>query len=670
MKASEILYSARPDTFDFRDRIFRPSLVEVPTELALDTYRKWKVPILDQGKTWACTGFALATVVHYLMRTRKVHPEQTLVSHAMLFEMARRYDDYPGEYYLGSSARGAMKGWHQHGVCREVLWKFRARHDDRRLTADRAKDASGRPLGAYLRVNHRDLVAMHCALAEVGILYAVTQVHTGWLELFKRTGRTPASARIPHRGTTLGAHAIALVGYDENGFWVHNSFGEQWGYDGFGFIDYDDWLENGLDSWVARLAVPIVIEHPESAAAVSAGAPAFTRTAALQHLRPHIARIHNEGYLRSNDMFGTSAEDLKTLFYEHFPAATKTWRRKHLLLYAGAGLVSTATAVQRSVADYQTALPAVEVYPIAFIWRTEFWDQVSAVLRDALDHRRSPDKTEPQMDFMLDRLDDALEPLAREYAGKLHWDQVKQTALQATALRNGGVRLTLQHVAELVEADPTVEVHLVAHGAGAILLAPAVQLLTTRKGERVTVPPLKGRQGLGVPVQSCVLWAPACSFDLFDRTYLPAIDQRRIKRFTLFTLTDRAERADNCAQIYRKSLLYLISNAFEETMRVPGDPDRDGVPLVGMEKFLTRPDWPRPELVNLCRRRKSVRWVAAPNMESDPSVRSTARRHGDFDDDVPTLLSTLSCILDTPVTNARFGFRRSAQSTSAWRRTL
>lgn len=35
----------------------------------------------------------------------------------MLYELARRYDEWPGEGYEGSSARGAMKGWVRHGVC-------------------------------------------------------------------------------------------------------------------------------------------------------------------------------------------------------------------------------------------------------------------------------------------------------------------------------------------------------------------------------------------------------------------------------------------------------------------------------------------------------------------------------------------------------------------------
>ena len=55
------------------------------------------MPILDQGKVWACTGFALATIAHYLLRRRKIHPDKSRVSPAMMFEMARRYDDYTGE---------------------------------------------------------------------------------------------------------------------------------------------------------------------------------------------------------------------------------------------------------------------------------------------------------------------------------------------------------------------------------------------------------------------------------------------------------------------------------------------------------------------------------------------------------------------------------------------
>ena len=170
---------ARPDTLDFRDKMFEPTLIEVPIRRPLSDYRSAKVPILDQGREGACTGFGLATVIHYLLRTRQVVPDPVAVSPRMLYDMARRYDEWPGEAYEGSSARGAMKGWHKHGVCSSQHWEYSGKQDARRF-AERFKDALRRPLGAYFRVNHKDIVAMHSAIAEVGVLYATAQVHEGW----------------------------------------------------------------------------------------------------------------------------------------------------------------------------------------------------------------------------------------------------------------------------------------------------------------------------------------------------------------------------------------------------------------------------------------------------------------------------------------------------------
>src|SRR5262249_9637639 len=159
-------------------------LVEVPSKLPLETYlecyRGKKVPILDQGQEGACTGFGLAAVANHLLRSRKVVPDDVLVSPRMLYEMARRYDEWPGEKYDGSSARGAMKGWFKHGVCSTKAWPYDAKDVHGTLDHDRAVDAAERPLGAYFRVDHQDLAALHSALAEVGILYATGDVHAGW----------------------------------------------------------------------------------------------------------------------------------------------------------------------------------------------------------------------------------------------------------------------------------------------------------------------------------------------------------------------------------------------------------------------------------------------------------------------------------------------------------
>src|ERR1041384_5822740 len=136
---------ARPDTLDFRDHMYEPTLIEVPTERPLSDYQKTRVPILDQGREGACTGFGLATVIHYLLRSRRVVPDRGEVSPWMLYDMARRYDEWPGENYEGASARGAMKGWQKHGVCTLKCWP----KDDKDHGDDyrgRFTEAQSRPL--------------------------------------------------------------------------------------------------------------------------------------------------------------------------------------------------------------------------------------------------------------------------------------------------------------------------------------------------------------------------------------------------------------------------------------------------------------------------------------------------------------------------------------------
>jgi len=684
----ELGFFVRPDSLDFRDRIFQPTLIEVPSEIPLSVYQRVNVPVLSQlgsvssraevrkklrasaaggrphSTAWACTGFALATVVHYLLRRRTTHPDHSIVSEAMLFEMARRYDDYTGERYLGSSARGAMRGWHIHGVCRRELWPFRQGRQDRRLTAARAADAGTRPLGAYFRVNHKDLVAMHCALAEVGVLYAVVNVHQGWLATRKKDGEIPLSEQI------LGSHAVAVVAYDERGLWIQNSWGPEWGAGGFGHLAYDDWLRHGVDAWVARLGVPTFLGEPSSAAQITASASTSSRTQVVRHLRQHLVRVHRDGHLQSNDSYGTSVDDLDTIFEEDFPKATKSWKKKRLLLFAGGGLGSLDATIQRGAADYRASLMGQGIYPLVFVWRTGFWDTIGAVLRRALGERQHDSMVSAQTDFMLDRLDDGIEPTARQEGGKLQWDDIKRTARQATALADGGVRLTLDRVARLVKRDPSVEVHLVGHSAGAILLAPAVQLLTSEG--KITTGPMKGRKGLGVPVHSCALWAPACTTGLFHQTYFAAIDERRIRRFLMITLTEQAEAADNVGGIYRKSLLHLISSALEDEPRVPDD--SDGTEIMGMAKFVM-PDADRtgyPEFIRLARR-KTVTWLFSPApMAADPgqALPVAARRHGDFDDDPGTLLATLSLILNRPLKDIRLAIHRSASSAKKIRLSL
>jgi hypothetical protein len=645
---------ARPDTMDFRDRMYEATLVEVPQERSLDDYRRRGAPILNQGQEGACTGFGLATVANYLLRARAVYPENVSVSPRMIYEMARRYDEWPGEQYSGSSARGAMKGWHKHGVCSETDWPYHASDGGGVLSDQRAFNAAQRPLGAYYRVNHRDLVAMHAAMAEVGILYATARVHAGWNAVGK-DGVIRVAEKI------LGGHAFAIVAYDKEGFWIQNSWGEGWGMEGFGRVSYSDWLENGTDVWVARLGVPVAVSNAQAVAVARSAAAGGRETLSQQKLRPHIVSLDNNGALRPSGTYGTSVRDLDEIVNVDLPRITATWKTKRVLLYAHGGLVDENSAVQR-VSEYLDPLLASEIYPISFVWHSDYWSTLTHMLEDALATRRDEGVIDATKDFLLDRIDDALEVVARHLTGKAEWDEMKENAEGATTRQEGGVRLLANRLAALAAGNPNIEFHVIGHSAGSIFHAPLVELLTTPKNAKIPRGPLAGAPGLGLSIESCTLWAPACHMDVFHRAYAPAIARGRIKRFALYTLTDKTEQDDHCGHIYNKSLLYMVSNAFEEKPRIPLL--RDGEPILGMAKFIQK-DSLLMELIKKGR----VKWVQSPQSGAHPG--STSTSHGGFDDDPATVNSALSFMLDKPARVCEgMTFNRSRSSYRDQRRML
>ena len=135
--------NVRGDPPDIRDRIYEPALVRLKSEIDNREPRL----ILDQGQEGACTGFGLTAVINLLNLRRGTGDFKA--SARMLYEMAKKHDEWPGEDYAGSSCRGAIRGWKNMGVCSDKGWPYVAGGADERLTIERAREARQNTLGAY-----------------------------------------------------------------------------------------------------------------------------------------------------------------------------------------------------------------------------------------------------------------------------------------------------------------------------------------------------------------------------------------------------------------------------------------------------------------------------------------------------------------------------------------
>jgi pimeloyl-ACP methyl ester carboxylesterase len=488
-------------------------------------------------------------------------------------------------------------------------------------------DAALRPLGAYYRVDHQDLVAMHAALNEVEILYATGVVHEHWQQP-EPDGLIKPRTR---QSKTMGGHAFAVVGYDQRGFWIQNSWGEDWGLDGFALVTYEDWLTSSSDVWVARLGVPVTIggETESVEDFTDADQPhAYT----FGEMRPHVVVIGDDGELSRTGTYATTPSDIAGMVTS-FAETTKNWRTRRLVLFAHGGLVSASSALNQA-ARLRTRFLDNQIYPIFLIWNTDWYSTLTNMLDDIFDRWSAEAPAEGPLDFLLDRTDDMLEAAARvTLLAREGWKEIKENGERATSRSTGGARILADNLAA-ADIDGGFDIHLVGHSAGSIILASLAQYLGTSR----QIPGLRKR-GLGLGVESVTLWAPAATMRLAEETYLPLLNSGDLGRMTLFILRDDFER-DDAAGPYRKSILYLVSNALEDTARIPLFRP-DGEPLLGMEKFISN----LPSTQKAVASRK-VDVVVAPTSNTDPIARrSQAKTHAGFSSDTATHFATISRIL-------------------------
>ena len=675
---------ARPDRLDLRDREYLPQLLSLPPRWPVDPDLATWIPeyvaaglVLDQGQEGSCTGFGLAGVVDYLLFRRRISAAGSLksepVSARMLYHLARFYDEWAGEDYDGSSCRGALKAWHKHGVCRDSLWPYRDRRGRVVFIKPRDgwdTDALTRTLGVYYRVNRASVVDMQAAIRQIGAILVSATVHDGWdMVLTKQRSRgklthdsLPLIRPISDRKST-GGHAFALVGYNERGFVVQNSWGVSWGRQGFATLPYAEWVSNGDDAWVAALGVPADAKSrlrspatfkssaprslPVPAAGVSLAAkpltapdrlPALVRPLDTETAYRHALVSGNDGRVINRLV---SVENAAAAVQEIVIRLAGDWLRRKppaqrkLAIYAHGGLNSEDESIRRIrvLAPY---FLANGIYPLFLTWKTGPLETIRDLVADQL--QRVPRPEGGVWDRLRDTAADVLDRSIEVVAGpvlKPIWSQMKQNAAAASQPGHGA-QLLATALARLAGRVADLEIHLIGHSAGAIVLGHLLDDLRANK--------LRAR--------SCSLFAPACDARFALAHYQPAIARGTLLPATLSIdlLSQQRELQDSVGP-YRKSLLWLVSRALESNHKTP---------LLGLEDLYHEPaspeSWHR-EAAASARAWRDFWSTSGGRLDilSDPQVATgalgtpIAASHGCFDNAAAVMTRTLARIAGAPL---------------------
>ena len=584
--------NAVSDSPDIRDRMYEPALIQLANEIRPDSHL---LNVRNQGSEGSCTGFGLAAVIDFLNKKRY---RGVRASTRMLYEMAKRHDEWPGEGYDGSSCRGAIRGWYGMGVCSEPSWPYEV-GDDSMLTIQRAKEARENTIGAYYRMRP-NIVDFHAALNEVGILYVSANVHRGWWRSSLAT--QDGHKVIPYRNRVEGGHAFAIVGYNDIGFWVQNSWGLGWGHDGLALWTYEDWQQNIRDAWVVRLALstPQVFQRPMLAeSGQPSDQPGFFRAPNRAELAGHFVHI-DDGNFHERGRYWSSREDVQQT--ANILACTDKYQ--HVLLYAHGGLNSVKDSAKR-ISAMKDVFKANGIYPYHFMYDTGLLEE----LKDVLLRKRA--KTESRVGGFSEWWDRHVERAVRK-PGRALWREMKRGASNPFEEEGAG-SLVVRDIIGAVRSNPNLKLHFAGHSTGGILLANLLECAAHEFND-------------GLQVDSISLMAPACTNDLFESHYRPQLEGSGavdIKNMAVYSLSNKLELDDSVAKVYRKSLLYLVSRAFEE---------QSVAPILGMRKYSEG-----IEAANLS--------FICSEGSSEQSPRCACDTHGGFDNDPATMNDILNRIL-------------------------
>jgi len=252
----------RKDTEDLRDFQFKTLIKDkITTKKFLESlpsqidHSGFMSSVKDQKNLGSCAGFSAAAMKegqenkeHRLEveAGKKDHRDNKYydLSESWIYWMAKRVDAWPNEE--GTSIRAVMQVLHKIGVPCEKAWPY----DD--VVYGEPKKwaklvARWSLIDSYYRLNN--LNEIKGALVNGPVLIGVG--------VFEEMLSVGADGVVPYPSDpwySYGGHALCCVGYSDKTkrIKIKNSWGKNWGVNGYGFLSYD-YVESYLwDSWACK----------------------------------------------------------------------------------------------------------------------------------------------------------------------------------------------------------------------------------------------------------------------------------------------------------------------------------------------------------------------------------------------------------------------------------
>ena len=184
-------------------------LFEVPKEIS---YRDSMPPVENQGYTSKCVCYSLAGILDW--KVNRLDADSFTGSNH--FDKDELYSIRARKDLAGMQIKEALKYLKHHGL---------------------SSDKGNVTISQYAIVNSRSAEVMkRCLVAYGPIVIGLPVYNTSGFDFW-------------NGAQFAGGHAVCIIGYNENGFLIRNSWGQNWGWAGHVILPFDD-IDKILEAWV------------------------------------------------------------------------------------------------------------------------------------------------------------------------------------------------------------------------------------------------------------------------------------------------------------------------------------------------------------------------------------------------------------------------------------
>jgi len=255
-------YGWKPDLPDHRDFLFATppaTAAALPTNVDL---RPKCPPVYDQGQLGSCTANAIAGAIEFDQIKQGL--TEFTPSRLFIYYNERVLENTSPSVDSGAQIRDGIKSVASLGACTEALWPYSDQNTDpapcptcpfaQKPSAACYTQGKQHKIKTYQRLNSAVVNTLKgCLAGGYPFVFGFTVYESFESQTVANTGVVP----MPGPGEkVVGGHAVVAVGYDDatQRFIVRNSWGNQWGMQGYCTMPYGYLTDTNLadDFWTIQ----------------------------------------------------------------------------------------------------------------------------------------------------------------------------------------------------------------------------------------------------------------------------------------------------------------------------------------------------------------------------------------------------------------------------------